>query len=311
VVLASFDPLTGKQKRIAALPQGLHYQNDILGWTPKTGTLFFRDVHFDPATWAITPAPATAKPANYPKGGGDVPANDGRMFLLPPDSPADFRPNLDGLVDSSWLRDGGSPRAGHHYFGHVHGDVWAWNDTEAYGADERGRICFAITRASLDELNRTLPYRNTQITTPEAADRLLLAVGNARDRYVTIPHEAYAWHRLAPPADDIPTKPLMSLGLGVNTYNVNRAEKTPGQVTSLILTDSGVLIAGRIPKAKNAREFTGFCQLLAPDTGKVVAEFPMPAVPTCEALAVTRDRIFVSSEDGQLLCLEPGRKESH
>ena len=75
----------------------------------------------------------------------------------------------------------------------------------------------------------------------------------------------------------------------------------------MILTDSGLLIAGRIPKSadRNNKAFTGFCQLLSPATGQKIAEFPMPAIPTYEALAVADGRIFVSCEDGQLLCLEP------
>jgi outer membrane protein assembly factor BamB len=76
------------------------------------------------------------------------------------------------------------------------------------------------------------------------------------------------------------------------------------QVEALVLCGNAVLYAGRFRSLKQelkAGEPAGFL-LVTSTEGKKLAEFPLEAPPTYDGLAVARDRVYVSLQNGTVLC---------
>jgi len=283
VALVAFNAATGKQLWASVIQPGIRYQNDLLRFS--AGELVFHDVRIDPASGAITSA--FAQKNNALLGPADW------AFTRPQDTHAELTSGQDSLIDSYWISDPEDAHNNKHRFGRLYANLWAWDDAAIYGADHNGHACISMSREKLDELNKTIPF-------------VSYASWKGDKR---IPADAFAWRIFSPPnMQQIPPYKLPPNN-GVPYYIPapwTRASPLPGQITSMILTDSGLMVAGRIVKNtdRNCKEFAGFCCLLSPATGQKIADFPMPAVPTYEALAIADNHIYVSCEDGQLLCFE-------
>ena len=292
IALAAFTPATGKQLWATVIPNGIRYQNDILRF--EADALVFHDFRLNPVNGAIMPAPRTGSSWGIPVDPILLPASD--------DTTARFASGTEGLLDSCWMRLGHLGYmlpVGRHRFGPLCGELWAWNSANAFGtvASSFGHAFFGITRAQLNLLQTNLS-----------------SVGQASwswkgDRRVT--SDAYTWRLYSPPNGQPPppysvtTTPWRWLP----EVPWRKAAIIPGQITSMQLTDSGLLIAGRMLSTNSpASEATGFCCLVSTETGRKIAELPMPATPTYEALALAQNCIFVSCDDGQLVCLEPDAK---
>ena len=73
------------------------------------------------------------------------------------------------------------------------------------------------------------------------------------------------------------------------------------QVEALALAGNAVVYAGRI-KGAQAGEPAGFLCVLSAADGKPLAEFKLEAPPTYDGLAVARERIYVSLQNGNIVC---------
>ena len=75
----------------------------------------------------------------------------------------------------------------------------------------------------------------------------------------------------------------------------------PGQVEAMALCGDSVLYAGRIKGAKEGAP-AGFLVILSTQDGKKLGEFPLEAPPTYDGIAVARERVFVSLQNGTVAC---------
>jgi len=296
VALAAFDAATGKQQWRFGIKEQIgkwpRCQNDILRISAN-GDLAFHQLHFNPASCAFTPM---AFPVTN-----------------------DFSSGYEDQLECTWLRPCNATRSGRQFFGYVPGEIFAWNDRMVYGSYAFGHFCFAISRTKIDELLKTLPKWDTTKPVPEKFKfKNVLSLQDIESddlqKFGRISTNAFTWRIFSPPAGAVSVDAFRAkdnLLISSDTYDWPRVSPLPGQITSMILTDSGLLIAGRVFKTvddtneKGTNAPAGFCCVLSPETGKIVVDFPMPAVPAYEALAVTKDRIFISCENGQLVCLKP------
>lgn len=74
------------------------------------------------------------------------------------------------------------------------------------------------------------------------------------------------------------------------------------QVEALGLGANAAVYAGRI-KGAPAGEPSGFLVVFSASDGRKLGEFPLPAPPTYEGIAIAGGRLFVSLGDGALLCI--------
>jgi hypothetical protein len=76
-----------------------------------------------------------------------------------------------------------------------------------------------------------------------------------------------------------------------------------GQVEAMTLCGGAVLYAGRVRGAKEGAP-GGFLVILSAADGKKITEFPLEAPPTYDGIAVARERVFVSLQNGSVVCFE-------
>jgi len=73
------------------------------------------------------------------------------------------------------------------------------------------------------------------------------------------------------------------------------------QVEAMALCDDGLLVAGGVWDPQSTR-VTGFLWVVSLQDGKTTAEFPLDAPPTLDGLAVANQRIYVSLQNGAVVC---------
>jgi hypothetical protein len=78
-----------------------------------------------------------------------------------------------------------------------------------------------------------------------------------------------------------------------------------GQVEAVALAGSAVIYAGRVA-ARDGGKPTGFLQVVSAADGKKLAEFTLDAPPTFDGLAVAQGKVFVSLQDGNVVCYGKG-----
>ena len=74
------------------------------------------------------------------------------------------------------------------------------------------------------------------------------------------------------------------------------------QVEALALCGNAVLFAGRIVNAKAGTK-NGFLRIVSSADGKKIAEFSLDAPPTYDGLAVAHGKVFLSLQNGSLICV--------
>lgn len=72
------------------------------------------------------------------------------------------------------------------------------------------------------------------------------------------------------------------------------------QAEAMALCENGLVVAGRIVEPKT-EAVTGFLMVLAPDTGKKVAEYPLETVPVYDGLALAGQRVYLCLQNGKVL----------
>jgi len=83
-------------------------------------------------------------------------------------------------------------------------------------------------------------------------------------------------------------------------------------VRAMVLADDTLLLAGISDPLKNedteARRFPneqpGILRMLSPNDGTQLAEYPLSACPTYDAMAVAQKRVYIATVDGKVMCLK-------
>jgi len=73
------------------------------------------------------------------------------------------------------------------------------------------------------------------------------------------------------------------------------------QIEALALTANAAVYAGRHTQPEDPAA-PGFLRVVSAADGKALADFPLPAPPTYDGLAVANDRICISLQNGSLVC---------
>jgi hypothetical protein len=76
------------------------------------------------------------------------------------------------------------------------------------------------------------------------------------------------------------------------------------QVEAIALAPEAALFAGRTTGAEG--KLAGFLAMLAAADGKKLAELPLSAPPTYDGLAIANGRVYVSLQDGSVICFGKG-----
>jgi hypothetical protein len=84
-------------------------------------------------------------------------------------------------------------------------------------------------------------------------------------------------------------------------YSWKPALPSGAQVEAMALAGNAVVYAGRI-KGSQADKPSGFLCVLSAADGKQLAEFRLEAPPAYDGLAVARARIYVSLQNGNIVC---------
>ena len=74
--------------------------------------------------------------------------------------------------------------------------------------------------------------------------------------------------------------------------------EAPAQVTALALTENMLVVAGGTDRADVMSG--GFLRIIDINTGEAVAEERLPAEAVFDGIAVSRDRVLVTTQDGSL-----------
>ncbi len=93
------------------------------------------------------------------------------------------------------------------------------------------------------------------------------------------------------------------------------SKRLPVRPTALALAGRTLLLAGPPdvvepdnPLAQFEGQTDGRLRLLSAENGQELAEYSLPRPPVFDGLAVARNRVFVSLQDGSVVCFEPQRK---
>lgn len=74
------------------------------------------------------------------------------------------------------------------------------------------------------------------------------------------------------------------------------------QVEAMALCDGALVLAGRVLDPKGEKVTGGFLWVVSPEDSKKVAEFPLEAPPVYQGVAVSGGRVYVSLQNGQMVC---------
>ena len=88
------------------------------------------------------------------------------------------------------------------------------------------------------------------------------------------------------------------------TVFIARNDVTQQQVEAIALGSNAAAFAGSMAGADGKR--VGFLTTLSAADGKKLAELPLTAQPTYDGLAIGKDRVVVSLEDGSVVCFGKG-----
>ncbi len=225
VAVCAFDAMTGQLAWATTVGEGPQRRCDMLRL--RGGDVVMQETALD----AKTGQPDSTKPAG-----------------------AYFIPGLDGLLDGIWTRIG-NRRSGDHAFGRLKGEMFVWDDVNAYGYDYRGRSVFCANR----EKNAFVP--DTKLPDGQPAPK---------------PGAVFTWRQQLP-----------------DSY----------QAEAMSICDGRIVLAGRIYNGE-IKKCSGFIMTLSMADGKKIAEYPLSSAPAYQGLAIASQRLYVSLEDGSLVCMK-------
>ena len=192
--------------------------------------------------------------------------------------PEDTRAGLENMADGTW-RQIGTRRSGQLVHGRAVGEMLAWNDDTLFGYRQQDRTCFAVPLAKCSALPTTAPLAQSD----------------------------YTWRVQVPPVEQAEAfalcgDALVIAGRSTEAMGAGAAGRPEDASGGAGRPDETGAAAAKATEAATAKP-TGFVRVLGLADGKPRAERALDAPPAYQSLAVARGRVYVTQEDGAVVCL--------